>query len=394
MIKSSSPPDDSTACFTKVAAAARYCHGRSSVSPDNRTTAPRVEVKVQSLSGILAACGDSSDNEKWLTATVAFSGSAHNMQVGSSTLCGETGLLVVESEPVLLSQDRNSGDPIEFTWLSVDDQPHLTVTDVLTSAVKTPLQKANRDSIIVQTQDILGASSNNPTKLEKSHRSDTSRLSTGALQSARSTSCAAFWSDATPEILELTVHVGDNQGVAFLVFFGHEDDQGTCVMDLPIRRPATSSDSKMNSVFSDEARLRVQIKVVVPDKACALPPIASCSTGSSASMDRALQQQPQQQQYPIAFTRSGIEAQMAPLLKKIRRHEQDALDQRHAPKWDIDVQLNQENQLPSSSRSFCDLWNWDQIRETVAACHRSTYRTRQDNACDSSTIGTRNSWEL
>ena len=338
--------------------------------------APRVEVKVKSLTGI-AVCREFHENKR-LVATVAFSGSANNMRVGSSRLCVETGLLVVESEPIVLSEESNH-DQVKFLWLSIDDQPHLTVTDVVPSAVKTPLREANRDSTLVTSNDFLEAS----ISTQLNERSNLSLFST-ALQSPQSNNSAAFWSDAIPEIIELTVRVGDENGVAFLVFFGHSEDQGTCTMDLPIRKTA---DSKTNSVFTDDSRLRVQVAVVVPDHSDALPRIASCSTGSSATMDG-------EQRQPLAYARNSS---IAPLLQKIRKHEQDAREQCRAqtPAMGVEFPQSHDTGRPSATSALCSLWNWEKIRETVAACHRSTYGTRHDNEYDdSSTIGTRDSWEL
>jgi hypothetical protein len=86
----------------------------------------RVEVTVQRLDGILWV--DDADNKNdtrrhhhhhhhqklfklpHLTATVSFAGSADDMQIGSSTVCGLTGQLLVESAP-LIRQSSPSSSP-------------------------------------------------------------------------------------------------------------------------------------------------------------------------------------------------------------------------------------------------------------------------------------------
>jgi hypothetical protein len=349
------------------------------------STPTRVEITVQSLTGI--SVSSDIDENSLLKASVSFSGSANNMQVGSSILCPETGLLIVESEPLLMSHCNKQ--QLEFKWQTIDQPPHLTVSAIcVASAAKTPLQKANRDSTIVKLQDLLDGSSS--TKLDESVLSDFSRLTTSLL-SARSTNSTAFWSDAMPDILELNLRVGDDKGVAFLVFFGHKDDRGTCLMDLPIRRPANC---KMSSCFTDEARLRVQVTVVVPAHSAlgALPPITSCSTGSSASTDHVLEQ------HPLVYTRSFLEQQVASLLQTFQSHEHEAMEQRRTQKRAMDVEVPLSSDIDDdryqSTPPFCSFLNWDQIREIVTACRGSTYGTRRDTGCDSSTIGTRDSMEL
>jgi hypothetical protein len=112
----------------------------SSGSPHQKRS--RVEVTLCSLSGIVCIGGHFGDDqveekedkeeevETCATATVAFSGSARNMQVGSSSLCPVSGNLLVESEP-LRSRYEDSGRTLLWAeWKDEEGpnyQPHCTL---------------------------------------------------------------------------------------------------------------------------------------------------------------------------------------------------------------------------------------------------------------------------
>lgn len=353
----------------------------------------RVEIKIQNLLGILLPSSSSfdetvGDDEEDDTsqikgrlpqsATVTFSGSANNMQVRSSLLCTETGLLMVESEPLrklvpsqACSPGTSSIMDLEvpfYVWKSVDDQPHLVVTDILAS-------------------DPFNA---RPSPISKKAFND--------------------WSVDAPDILEITIRVGCEKGVAFMVFSGDDRESSSAsTIDLPIRRPAYDRTNNLGTtVFSDQARLCVQVRHVVPfvrHGSGSLPPsITSCSTSSTSTgpgMSRSTSSTSTEPgmsrrslKYPIVPTRSALEAQIGPLLQKLQRQEQDIWDQHHTQNKDMELLLNAECSRQKPSSMFCAFWNWDNVREIVTACHGSSNIVPDDFACDSSTIGTHASWDL
>ena len=102
-------------------------------------TGPRIEVTVQSLHGIVSnksrdELGQTNATVPHVTATIAFSGSASDMQVGSSTLCGTTGQLVIESKAAIIdpaAQQTQNLCGLTTEWRderpSANCRPHLTV---------------------------------------------------------------------------------------------------------------------------------------------------------------------------------------------------------------------------------------------------------------------------
>lgn len=332
----------------------------------------RMEITVQTLFGV--AC-----NDEGLTAKLSFSGSLPDMQVGSSIFDPVNGLLSLESEPLLPGAKS-------ITWprCTKEQPPHLTVNLEERKALdaRTPLQKANRDSIMVSREAV-----------EESYRFS-------RLNSTRSGTCTVFWSDTSvPDIVELAIRFGDFKGMAYLVFFGHKDDLGTCIMDLPVRRAAGCT--SMN--LSDNARIRVKVNVAIPDDH-KLPPVAACSTSSSE--DTAGQS--------INYTRTYLEEQIAPLMAVIRNNEVNAAKERYFEKHNVGVKVPRSfgsggaggRASPSPLQSFCSLGIWEQLRQTLAACSGTNvrgdchYHQKFGSSYDdsstlgSSTIATRESWDL
>jgi hypothetical protein len=312
---------------------------------------PRIEVTVQCVSNI------STDDEAMdsnLRAAVAFAGSSPDMQVGSSKLCSLSGLVVFESEPA----KENEAEWVETLDEDGRPRPHLTASTSLNDFEdKKRLLIANRDAseFVEQQRDIAPFQS-----------------------PINSTS---FWSDdACPEIVEFKVRFGECEGLAFLVFFGHQDDLGTTILDLPIRKPVGSYDG--DNVFTDQSRLRVKVTVVDPTRPMislaaaaaaaaddSVPPqVATCtmSTVSSGDEDK-----------PVVYTRSLMEEQIAPLMKKIQEHENAALQLRLMHKRNNfvehtvddpshDADRKKETTYTTRMSSFLH-----RLRHLVASCHES-----------------------
>jgi hypothetical protein len=369
---------------------------------------PRIEVTIQSLHGIASnksrdEWGRINDSFPRVTATIAFSGSASDMQVGSSTLCGTTGQLVIESKAAVidtgaLQSKHVSGLTAEWheERSSANCGPHLTVglQECDPNACKIPLPSINRDSRVVKEYD-----------------SDSVSISTidTPKHSPQSRGGSAFWSNsgaaALPEIVELFVSLKTQdgstdgqvwQGIAHLVVFGHEDDQGTFSMELPIKKPSHSELSTPNEqpdiFLTSEARLRVEVKVFPNDDErdtetnLSTPKIASSSSESHAD---------------VAYSRSMLDVQMEKLLEKIQKNEELAVEHVQNQKNAMDVNVPMEDDDHDDHPALCNgLWSWDRLWRTLSVvvqrCDEeaaNVVAVSADNS-DCSTIATRYSLDI
>lgn len=149
------------------------------------------------------------------------------------------------------------------------------------------------------------------------------------VQSSTSSQQHDAWSDAVPEILEITVRFRKSVGVGFLVL-----RKSSKVQEIPLQ----SNDWK-------QARLRVRLTHREPDP----PSVTACSSSSS--------------------TRNSKYSSLSHL-------QQLFLQPLQGPP----IQQHQE-------QNTCALFmNWQELRQAVAACHAAA------NADDYSTIATRESW--
>ena len=321
-----------------------------------------MEITVQNLFGVTC-------NDEGRTATVSFSGSVSDMQIGSSSFDPFKGVLVVESLPL-----RPSGAMLEWPR---DQPPHVTMSieDRKDLDAKTDLLKANRDSEIVRREAVAEV------YLLSRHGS------------VKSETASLFWADTTiPDIVEMSVRFGDFEGVSYLLFFGHKDDLGTMVMDLPVRRnPGNFCDD-----LSPDAKIRVKINVIIPGTADDSKPPPVTASSSSDSGDTPL---------AIPFSRSYLEHQLAPLMAVIRKNTENAEKSRYFQTHNVNVEVPNDfdhdvvANRPSPSISFCSLGIWDQLRHSVAACSGTGDGVHyDDSSCQSSTVGstiaTRESWDL
>jgi hypothetical protein len=153
----------------------------SSSSCENENLEGRVEVTVQRLDGVAwldASSGGNSNNTKqqWLphvTATVSFSGSAEDMQIGSSTVCGLTGQLLVESAPIRLDStcasfpSSSPDDPLilpehkakNAVWLTAEwpeDDVNVTTTTVGTTQPQHPTVTDSTTSSTITSSTTMG----------------------------------------------------------------------------------------------------------------------------------------------------------------------------------------------------------------------------------------------
>jgi hypothetical protein len=393
-------------------------------------TGPRIEVTVQSLHGITSnklrdENGQTNAAVPHVTATIAFSGSASDMQVGSSTLCGTTGQLVIESKAAVIdpaAQQTNNLCGLTTEWRderpSSSCRPHLTVAlqECDPKAYKIPLPSINRDSRVVKEvkdQDHYDTDSTVSVSTIDSPRhlqSDSSTVSISTIDSPRqppSRGSSTFWSNAgaaaLPEIVELFVTLKTDdanstdgqvcQGIAHLVVFGHEDDLGTFSMELPVKKASHSELSTSNEqpdiFLTTEARLRIEVKVF-PSEDNNDHKIASSSSESNED---------------IVYTRSLLDEQMKKLQEKVKRNEDLTLEHVQTQKNAIDLNLPMEDDYDeeyTDGRSvFCNgLWSWDRLWQTFSAgvrhCDEGTAAVIaiSGDSSDCSTIATRYSLDI
>lgn len=243
-----------------------------------------------------------------VTAAVSFSGSANDMQVGSSSLCPRTGILVVQSEPATLvsmpdDADQKGDDsfPLVAHWdvgnnggtggssaTGPAKKPHLTIR-LPSRDPKLPsvsLEQMNRDCNVVPRVS--------PGLQDTDLSSEDGEEGIDGRSEARGPSVVWSASGAgMPEIIELNVSLmvgteslvadetdrpasptsscsswrtthAPQEGIAYLVFFGH--DKVSTTMDLPVKRlPSQKVDDEHEGgpmvTLEDEAMLRIRVDV-------------------------------------------------------------------------------------------------------------------------------------
>jgi hypothetical protein len=383
-------------------------------------TGPRIEVTVQSLHGIAS---NKSDTIPHVTATIAFSGSASDMQVGSSTLCGTTGQLVIESKAAVIDSDAKQTKNIcglTTAWRDerpiANGRPHLTVAlqECDPKAYKIPLPSINRDSRVVKEvkdleqydTDSTVSVSTIDTPRQPQSSSSVSISTIDSPRKAPSRGSSTFWSNAgaaaLPEIVELFVTLKTNdastdgqvwQGIAHLVVFGHEDDLGTFTMELPVKKASNSELSTLNEhpdiFLTADARLRIEVKVF-PNEDPKDHKIASSSSESHED---------------IVFSRSQLDEQMKTLQEKIQWNEDIALEHVKTNKnaFDINVPMDErdDEEYHEGRSTFCSgLWGWDRLWQTFSAGFQQCDEGRaaviavSGDSSDCSTIATRYSLDI
>ena len=284
---------------------------------------PRVDLTIQSIHGILGV-GTAAIQPMDFTAAVSFKGSARNMQVSSFTMCGRTGNLVIESNPLevdsspaMASQQQHDdqtthsslplmamfNDPKESrrslqscsmstSSSSSSQRPHLKLK---LSGTKNPhvpqrsLTTVNRSSLIHQS----------PSQEEEANGDGSTDGSRGA---------SIYWeaeNDVMPDIVELHIVLCRNhstnaisttgshgnmdteddsiceEGIAHLLFYGNPSEYGLTTMDLRIKKkpqpqhvtssPAAAAAATSDLVsnpsspglvsFLEDAYIRVQVDV-------------------------------------------------------------------------------------------------------------------------------------
>lgn len=356
-------------------------------SGDHADDAWRVEITVKGLTGV-ALTEDDGEGVPHYTVGVSFSGSSSHMQVMSSTVCGRTGQLMVESLPMTL--DRTTPGRLKADWeeQSNVENPHVSVALPRTDAHgKAPLTKSNRDSIIIRELD---------------DEEDRYMDITSTKRDGRGGTGSAIWSNsgaALPEIVELSVRIRaesgfeeEQSGTAYFVVMGHEQDKGSYIMELPVKRPFSETPHP-SVLLTDEARLRIRVRVTPPPTES--KKVRSISTTSTASTQSSDESSIKRAELPC--TRSQLEEQVGPLLQKLQENEQAAYEMREAQRRAIDVEIHEANVYETGM--FCSsLWNLRSIVKTLSSAVRrcetgSVVVMASDSSVDSS-IATRESLNI
>ena len=361
----------------------------------------RIEVTIQSLEGVRLNrqfSNGQQQEEDEVKASVAFTGSATNMEVGSSSVCASTGQLLVESSPLTVSEtvDKEKSPLLTIEWPGfhmpgqAKPLPHLAVQVPYRDPTlpKLPLSKSNRGSRIVKEIPILDELATNSTA-SCSTKSDGSmplvepeepELSSSPSRLhkpeplVRMRSGSVIWSNsgaaAMPEIVELTVRVQKGcrlccEGMAYLVLFAHEDDYGTCWMDLPIQPlGGKKHESSSDLSFSPAAHLRVKIKVFPETKQPDLTAATVSSSMSSSSSTEIISN--------IKYSKSLLEAQFAPLLEKIRENQELAEKFLEAQRNAMEIHVPGDNEAPAGASGCRMKWSWRKVVRTLKhamSCH-------------------------
>lgn len=255
---------------------------------------PLIEVTLQSLKGV--SFTNNRSRIPKVTAAVAFSGSAADMQVGSSFVCPRTGNLMVESHvATTLPRGKEDSQPLIAQWNTSleEEQPHASIY-LPTQDPRLPamsVSRSNRDSKIVKT-----SSSHEQPSLYGSEVSGPEE----SFEVYEDQGGSVIWSQSgvgavMPEIIELSVSLKIDTdfskhllggsgvvketpslldssdswddldhaesifevGVAYLVLFGN--DGGTTLMDLPIKNLKSAFPDSIQ--VDDSASLRIRVNV-------------------------------------------------------------------------------------------------------------------------------------
>jgi len=424
-----------------------------------------IEVTVQSLHGIAVMeqpnSTDSSLRQKQahhnsITASVAFSGSVPNMHVLSSSVCCHTGNLMIEASSVSIDDDDDDSDHClqssfhqqptsisnrldsPYRWLKASwkqaknrpYQPHLTVPlpGRDPRLPNRPLTTSNRHSMILKedSSDSLNDTMSTASS-SSSHEQSLEISSAGSKQTSRRPESCAVWSNtlgsaALPEIVELCVRVTHHRddtsstvcGVAHLVMFGHDDDRGSFVVDLPVKQQAqpntpTCNDCDPNIVLTETAHLRLRVKVIPPSRkhsSTTLSTAASTISSSSRRSGRPCMNSDSVEDdivvrspYPVRRSLTDEYNQRVatgPEVRSGRRH-------RGAISIEIPNDAARNEGGEQRQRLFCDAWNWGRFVESLSSAVRrcdtgSTAPFRQPGANDGASLGstifTRDSMDL
>lgn len=380
----------------------------------------RVNVTVQALHGIQVSKGIL--NAQDITAAIAFTSSAKDMEVSSSTLCSTSGRLMVESLP-LRSIECDAGSPISASWFEQEDLsakkdlPHLTLSLPMSQQSQPiSLSKSNRDCCIMDDSVDVGHCLNS-SRIANAKLLRPSSVQCGTLK--RSVPCPyssslqtheALWSTSRallPEIIELAVKVKvvgkeesqNPHGIAFLVIFRHQET-GSFLMDLPVRLLNTVLDDQRSVGLTKNARLVVKVELFSQPKEpleTTTKPILSVPAVSSRNDDQ------------LNLSSAAMEARISCLLDTIGKNEKEVMTFLQAQKRAMEIVVpvksrdTKENALRNNTIVGATSWHWTAFIKNlfsnvdqcgVGATVKAHFLCGEDDYSIASTIATQDSFDL
>lgn len=399
-----------------------------------------VEVFIKSLDGIRIDTEGGTSNEcpslPRITAAVSFSGSSPAMTVGSSTVCGLSGQLIVESEPLTMqSFDLQSASPrLSAHWKADEEEksygstptqcpPHLSMqfTTNLKGQPLKPLEKGNCGAKLVPlSQDLKLAYTDTTDSTSSTGLTETSEYLEDSPAYSQEEDCrsrSAVWSDSgviMPEIIEMNIRLKQEDeisdtiwdGVAFLVVYGHEEDKGVHCLELPIQKASNQQNNcSVSSILgchdwrqrttrvslSNEARLTVQIRMVPHSET--LVSTALVNSTLSASVDHPFHGE------DTLSIQAAMTVDLESIMEKLQEHERLALQMRENQRRAMSVDVPSFSPgtplpRPPPKDDFWDisiLGQWmsyfSRFVKTVRRCN-STSMGHFHNDDDNSTIAT------
>lgn len=370
-----------------------------------------VEITVKKLSGIDCRRGDCKLQIPTATATVTFSGSATEMKIGSSSVCGLTGQLLVESGPLVPDKLKGEQCQLSASWNEdilpgMIPRPHLTMMlpDRDPSAVGIPLAKANKGCRVYsgsQTDEIVRCRSMT-TEQTKSTRASKNK-------SHRSLKLSPSSATSSPEFVEMFIRLRCEeedsteqlwQGAAYLVVSGHESDAGTHTVEIPIRKPCYDEVDAHQHAHHDldlstNARLTVEVKVILPEEKSLEPPRITRRRYSFHSKNNSILNSQAGEAGEDAP--SITDSQMEPLMAMIITNEREAIEHYKSHRsLNVPVKAQEHRGIETGCMCGGTIWNLDQIFRTVQTlvqqCDRTGVPAVTPSVC--STIETRESLDI
>ena len=265
------------------------------------TAGSRVELTIQSIHGVVGV-GTAANQPMDFTAAVSFKGSARNMQVSSFTMCGRTGNLVIESNPLEVDSTTAGEDftphrslPLMATFSDPKEARHRSVQSCSMSTSSSSSSQRPHLKLKISGSKNRHVPQRSLTTVNRSsvvQQSPSQDGGDGSTDGSRGVSI--YWeaeNDVMPDIVELHIVVCKNntnsdteedaiceEGIAHLLFYGSQSELGLTTMDLRIKKrqpqhvsATTTADlalhpSSSGSVsFLEDAYIRVQVDVTALD---------------------------------------------------------------------------------------------------------------------------------
>lgn len=364
-----------------------------------------LEITVICLEGISSVTTEQKRSDSPVTATVSFGGSARNMEVCTSTMCGYTGQPMIESEEILYSCPGTKDNQIVARWgdweqstdvVARQPLPHLKVV-LQKCRPKLPrmsLAMINRDSSVISrsciddieetkepSKAICNSSSVKSPTVEKYNDENEVWTHDDGLQ-------------VLPEIVELTVRLrsrdperADQIGIAYLLAFGDQEDKDIYVLDLPVKKPPFVYGYQLEEetrppvmLLLPETRLRVMVRTNrYKSNTCtaiksSVPNLASFSSASSASQDS------------FVYLKHEAEQDVGAVMEKFRQQQLSSKKTEGVEKHSLDDVDSCQDPTPKTKWSYDHVFH--SLKDALQRCNDvGMYgMMRSDTSVDSSIV--------